>query len=59
MANEYIREAARRRGVRFWQIADVLGISEATFTRKLRHELSEEEQAHIMRVIDTISNGGR
>lgn len=49
--NETIRGAARSKGVRMWQIAEILGINEAVFSRKLRHELPEKETQKILAVI--------
>lgn len=51
MNNELIRAEARRWAVPLWQIAERLGISEATMTRRLRKELSETESEEIMRII--------
>lgn len=56
--NRKIRENARSSGVRLWQIADHLGISEASMTRKLRHQLSTEEEAKILDAIKAISGRG-
>lgn len=57
-ANIKIREKARSNGVRLWQIADALGIQESAFSKKLRKELSEEDQEKIMSIIDDLSKGG-
>jgi transposase-like protein len=51
MANNNIRLMARGAGVPFWRIAQVLGISEPTMTRKLRNELSAKEKAKIRKII--------
>jgi hypothetical protein len=56
-ANKNIREKAREKGVRFWEIADALGVSEATLTRKLRHELPAAEREKIEQIIDRIHKG--
>lgn len=56
IANIPIRTAAKTAGVFYWQIADALGMSEATFTRYLRHDLPEQEQARIIRIIEEISS---
>ena len=45
MANADLREFAKTRGVRLWQLANYVGCSEATMTRTLRTELSEQEKA--------------
>lgn len=44
MANEDIKLEARGNGVPLWQIAEKLGISEPTITRRLRKELTAEEK---------------
>ena len=49
--NERIRIALKDNNMCLWQLADVLGISEPSMTRKMRHELSEEEQKHIIELI--------
>ena len=60
MKNQAIREAAQKAGVCLWQIAELEHISEFTFCRRLRHELSEADTARIMGHIANISaqNGG-
>jgi len=59
LKNIVIREHAKSKGVLFWQIADKLGISDNSFSRKLRHEFEPEEKAKIMRIIDKISEEQR
>ena len=54
MRNESIRTAAAAAGVRLWEIAEALGITDATFSRKLRHEFSEEESMKIMKIIENL-----
>lgn len=54
-ANKDIREKARNSGVRLWQIADALGIQERFFSKKLRKELSDEEQTQILNIIDDLA----
>lgn len=51
MKNKVIREALTAAGMKQWQLADLLGISEPTLTRWLRHELPQEKQAEIVAVI--------
>ena len=55
MANEIIREAARQRGIRLWQIALRLHLNDGNFSRKLRVELPEEERDKILTIIEEIS----
>ena len=52
--NGAIRETASSSGVKLWQIANELGISEYAFSRRLRFELSPEEQERIFRIIDNL-----
>jgi len=55
--NQEIRKAAKQKGVRLWQIAEALGITDANFSRKLRREFSETERARILAIIDRIAEG--
>lgn len=56
-ANMKIREKAKNSGVRLWQIADALGVQESLFSKKLRKELTEEEQEKILSIIDDLEKG--
>ena len=53
-----IREKAKTAGVKLWQIADKLGITDGNFSRKLRKELSESEKTHVFEIIDELVEGG-
>jgi hypothetical protein len=55
MKNQEIRLAARGAGVPLWQLAEALGVSEPTMTRKLRHELSDDEKARILTIIHELA----
>ena len=55
MKNQEIREKAKKCGVKLWQIADKLGISEPTMTRKLRHELADGEKQKILNIIHELA----
>ncbi len=55
MRNIDLKQAAKQAGVQVWKIADHLGISEATMTRKLRHELPEEEKQKLLAAIEKLS----
>ena len=57
-ANQKIREEAKRKGVKCWQIAIHLGISEPTITRWLRIPLSTEREKTIMDAIEAIAKEG-
>lgn len=53
--NDKIREAAKTAGVKLWQIADAVGLSDGNFSRKLRHELPADEQERILGVIEKLA----
>ena len=53
-ANLEIRAAAKRNGVPVWYIAEVLGVSEPTMTRRLRRELSGVEKDSIITIIENL-----
>ena len=55
--NDDIRQAAQSAGVRLWQIAEKLGLSDGNFSRRLRRELSGEEKAKIMGLIEQLKDG--
>ena len=57
MQNKEIREAARQAGVKLWQIADALGMTDGNFSRKLRHELTEGQQEKVYAIIAKLSSG--
>lgn len=54
--NSIIRRALFDAGMKQWQLAELMGITEFTLSRKLRHELPEEEQTRIVNLIR--SRGG-
>lgn len=45
---------------RLWWLAQILGTSEPTLSRRMRNELPEKEQERICKLIDScIENGGQ
>lgn len=57
LANTDVRETAKEKGVRLWEIAEYLKISDPTMTRKLRKELPDTEKAEILKIIDVLAAG--
>lgn len=53
-ANNEIREKAKRAGVKHWQIAIQLGVSEQTLVRWLRTPLDESKAQRITEAIDCL-----
>lgn len=56
MNNQDIRQAAKNAGVKFWQIAEELGIADTTLCRRMRKELPAEEKERIFSIIDKLSH---
>ena len=55
MKNVEIRSAYMLAGIKQWQLAEAMGISETHLSRKLRKELSQEEKQNILEIIDRLS----
>ena len=53
--NVEIRRSAAAAGVRLWQLAEGLGITDASFSRKLRRELPVEEKEKCFQIIRNLS----
>ena len=53
-ANKDIREAAASAGVFLWQVAEAIGVTDGTFSRKLRRELPDDDKAAILQIIHCI-----
>lgn len=56
-ANQTVRDKAKRNGIKHWQIANYLGISEQTILRWLRTPLSPERESMILAAIDELTRG--
>lgn len=54
-ANKDIRDKAKANNILLWQIAERLNITDATFSRKLRKELSADEKSKVFSIIDTLT----
>lgn len=55
MKNLDLRNSAKAAGIPLWRIADALGVSEPTMTRKLRHELPENEKKQLLDLIKQLA----
>lgn len=56
MANEEIRELLRKKRIRHYEVAEQLGISEYTFCKYLRNELTDEKKKLVINAINDICN---
>lgn len=52
MTNKKIRIAMIEHNLKQWELADLLGIDESVFCRKMRKELPEDEQNRIVSLIN-------
>lgn len=57
-SNERVRNELMLRRVRNWELANRLGINEATLSRRPRTELPEEEQDRLIAIIQDIQKEG-
>lgn len=55
MNNIEIRKAMKERRLFNYELAEALGISEFTLSRRLRKELPQEEKNRILEIIDQLS----
>ena len=56
MANQEIKDEIKQSGIKMWQIADKLGVSDMTLSRKFRYELTDVEKENIRTLILTLKN---
>lgn len=52
--NKDIKELAKSKRVKLWQIANKLGICDGNFSRKLRYELPLYEKRQILNIIENL-----
>ena len=52
-----LEQKQKRQGYAFGWIAEKIGINDGNFSRKLRHELPQEEKEKIFRIIDELKAG--
>lgn len=52
MNNLDLRNAIQKSGLRHYEVAKLMNISEGTFGRKLRFEITKEEKEKILEIIE-------
>lgn len=55
--NMRVRNALMRSGVRHWECAAEIGVSEQTFVRWLRFPLPKDKEERILEAIDRLAKG--
>ena len=58
MNNKKIRKALKETGVKYWELARIMGISDGTLCRRLRDEIPAEEQVKLVKLIQQHGGGG-
>lgn len=56
MANQEFKREIKKSGAKMWQIADKIGISDMTLSRKFRYELTDAEKDEIRRIVSLITS---
>ena len=54
MTNIDVRKAIENAGLKYWQIADRLGVYDGNFSRMLRRELPQEKKQRIIQIIQDL-----
>lgn len=54
-ANMELRMAAKAAGVRLWEIAGEIGITDGMFSRKLRRELPKKDRERLLCIVADIA----
>ena len=52
MANLEIRKAATDKNIYLWEVAEQLGCTDFTLSRKLRRELKPDDRAKVLAAVD-------
>ncbi len=55
MKNSKIKQLAKEKGIKLWQVAEVYGISDGNFSRLLRRELPKEKEEKILSIINYLN----
>ncbi len=55
MKNKELREYAKKKKVKLWEIGEKLGKDDCNFSRYLRHERTREELDKLMKIVDEIA----
>ena len=55
MKNMDLRQEISAANLKLWQVADALGVTDSTFSRKLRKEFPDSEKQQIREIIHNLS----
>lgn len=54
MLNQDVRNLAKDNNIPLWKIADGLGITDSTFSKWLRKELSDETKQKVIEIVNKL-----
>lgn len=54
MTGAEVRMLVYGNGLKLWQVAEGLGIRDDSFSRKLRHDLSDEDTQKILAIVEKL-----
>lgn len=55
--NRWVRNEIEKAGLKYWEVADAIGISPYTFSTWLRHELKGERLERVQAALEALSSG--
>ena len=55
MENLEIRRETAENGLKLWEVAEACGMTDSTFSRKLRRELPSDQRDHVLSVIANLA----
>lgn len=55
MRNSEVKDYIKSKGVAMWRVAERLGITDSSFSRMLRYEITEDKKMEIKRIADELS----
>lgn len=58
MKNRELRDTIAKMGLKYWQVADAVGISYSTFTVWLRRELDGEKLKRVQAALEELGKDG-
>ena len=54
MKGSEIRALILQNGIKIWQVADAFGVTDTTFSKKLRYDFSDADTKRILAIIEQL-----
>lgn len=55
MSGQEVKAFIKSTGVKLWEVAEVLGMTDGNFSRRLRKPFNDNEVADIKRIVNTLT----